>query len=166
MTVPIDKPTKFHVSSQLESAAKSILHVQSEQRTQRGFLHRTAEIPVNVRLTDKSMWNNSTQFALGDLQSGLDELTRHAREWTSMVGHTLNKKKKYIGPLKGTVLLQKEVRKQKAEGTFSLDKHINSKLPEPVDRKKLRNRYSLEKLNKVVVDDHSGVWGENPVDGR
>lgn len=46
----IDKPSKFHISTQLESTARDILAARAEDRIQAGHFMRTQEMPVNSKL--------------------------------------------------------------------------------------------------------------------
>jgi hypothetical protein len=166
MTQPVDVPTKFHVSMQLEDTVREILQTRNESRIQSGWINRTAELPSNPNLADHDQWALSTQFKLKDVDNRLDTITTHSKEWTKKVGDSLLTSKKYVGPMESTMLLQKEVRRQKAEGIFSLDKQINDPPIERVNRKALKNRFPNEKLNIHIDEKHSGVWEVNKVDGR
>lgn len=166
MTMPIDKPTKFHISCQLESTVRDILQTREGSRIQRGWTHRTRELPNHPDLEDKDKWKESTQFSLKEVNNQLDSITTHSKDWTKKVGESLLKNKKYVGPMKSTMLLQKEVRKQKSDGTFSLNKQIHRPPTPPVNRKALKNRFPNESLNIHVREEHSGVWETNRVDGK
>ena len=50
LLVAIDKPSKFHISTQLESTARDILAARAEDRIQAGHFMRTQEMPVNSKL--------------------------------------------------------------------------------------------------------------------
>lgn len=46
----LDKPTKFHISTQLESTAREILSAKQSDRIQAGQFMRTKEMPINPKL--------------------------------------------------------------------------------------------------------------------
>ena len=48
--VALDRPSKFHISTQLESTAKEILATKAVDRIQAGHFMRTLEAPVNPKL--------------------------------------------------------------------------------------------------------------------
>jgi hypothetical protein len=168
MVEPIDRPTKFHVSTQLESRALELKEIKSTNRIQNGYFTRTGEMPVHPNLIDAEPWKVSTEISLKEKDQKLDRMTAKAKEWTSKV----NTKpgtftvKPYLGPLKAAAELQNTIRKQKAEGTFSLKKQVNRPGSAPVDRTKLVNRIPNETKNVYSTHTHSGVYETNKVDGR
>lgn len=163
---PIDKSTKFHISTQLPSTAKEILEIYKQDRLQRGQYNRTLEMPVHPNLADASPWNLSTVLTLKEQKTGLDNMTNHARVWTAEVTVTLPQKKEYIGPVKGFKILQDEIRQLKSEGLFSTKLKLTCPYTEPATEEKRHNHLLNEKINKVSRFEHSGVWGKNKVDGR
>mmetsp|Transcript_24160 Transcript_24160/g.33132 ORF Transcript_24160/g.33132 Transcript_24160/m.33132 type:complete len:318 (+) Transcript_24160:24-977(+) len=161
----IDKPTKFHVSTQLESTAREILSAKQSDRIQAGHFMRTKEMPINTKLEGYTPWNESTSFSRREKDQTLAEITKNATNWSAQISQTLPRKKSYDTPQQTTVLFQEEVRRQKKAGEFSLTKQVYQPPLSPVDRTKLRNRYAIEKPNLKTKNSHSGVW-EVGHDGR
>lgn len=167
MLEPIDKPTKLHVSTQLESRALELKEIRSTNRIQNGFFMRTGEMPSHPKLADAEPWKVSTEISLKEKDKRLDSMTLKAKEWTGKVNATPEKfTKPYLGPLKSVIELQNTIRKQKAEGTFSIKKQVNRPASAPVDRTKLVNRLAIEKPVILTTTVHSGVYETNKVDGR
>ena len=163
---PIDKPTKMHVSTQYESTAQSILDRKASSRFLSGNFNRTGEMPSHPNLTDAEKWNVSTFVEPKQINQQLDDMTKRAQEWSAQVTNSEQLLKKRVSLIKSTKLIQEEVRKQKAEGTFSSTKLVHRPRTAPVDRKKLKNRFPNEKLNKMSTHQHSGVWEMNKLEGR
>jgi hypothetical protein len=115
---------------------------------------------------DALNWQTSTIVNTPVVNKQLDAITDKALNWTRQVNTSEQMKAKHTGPYQAAILLQNEIRRQKVAGTFSTDKQVNRPLTVPVDRKKLRNRFALEKLNKQSSHQHSGVWEPSKVDGR
>lgn len=128
LTAPIDMPTKFHISQQLEEQAQTIKELRDSDRIQRGYFQRTGEMPIHPSLTsDLEPWHMSTETG-GPvaLQSRLQEKTEKARVWTAKVNSRLDGvHKKYVNPMQDTINFQKEVRRQKAANIFTLEKHLH-----------------------------------------
>jgi hypothetical protein len=165
---PIDKPTKFHLSTQPESRALELRTIRGTNRIQNGQFARTGEMPVHPNLVDSESWKVSTEISLREKELKLLSMTDKAKNYTSKV-NTLQstfKIKPYVGPLKAAAELQDLIRKQKAEGTFSLKKQVNRPGSAPVDRTKLKNRVPNEHANVYSTYTHSGVYETNPVNGR
>jgi hypothetical protein len=163
---PLDKSTKFHVSTQLASKAEEILDAQARDMVQRGQLHRTQEMPVNRKLEENPAWNESTVLTLKELSIGLEKKTQHATQWTGKVTATLANKKDYIGPMKTVQLQQEQIRQLKSEGRFRPEFGLNRPLTKQVDRHRLRNRFMNSKLQTTISTAHSGVWAPSTIDGR
>lgn len=163
---PIDRSTKFHISTQLPSTAKEILETYERDRLQRGQYNRTLEMPVHPDLVDASPWNISTVLTLKEQKESLDAMTNHARAWTAEVTSTLPRKKEYIGPVKGFKLLQEEIRQLKSEGLFSTKEKLTRPYSEPAAEEKRQNHLLNEKVSKVKRYEHSGVWEKSKIDGR
>ena len=164
---PIDKPTKFHISTQIETRALDLKEIKSTNRIQNGYFTRTGEMPVHPNLIDAQPWNVSTEVDVKKKDQRLDTLTMKAKEWTSNINTgTETFKKPYKGPLQSAVELQNTIRQQKAEGTFSLKKQVNRPGSAPVDRTKLVNRLAIEKPNIFSTHTHSGVYEYNQSVGR
>lgn len=163
---PLDKSTKFHVSVQLETTAKEIMQMRKDNPVHRGQFHRTQEVPNHPDLVDATPWNNTAVLTVKELNQGLDEKTKHAQQWTGKVNATLKLKRSYVSPMQQTILMQEKIRQQKHEGTFSASELINPprKMPELTYTR--TNREQNDKMRKVKLTEHSGVWGPNSVDGR
>lgn len=159
---PLDVSTKFHISTQLSATAKQIMTMRATDAVQRGQHHRTLEMPIHPSLEDVKPWNNTTILTIKQQHQGLDAMTQHATQWSHQVNSTLAHKKEYIGPMQAAKLAQEKIRQLKAEGRFSaLNDRAGS---EPVDRKALKNRFMVGKLDTLQITTHSGVWGPN-IDG-
>jgi hypothetical protein len=163
---PIDKPTKFHISKQLSSTALQIIETQNQDRVQNGRFHRTAEMPINSKLEGSTAWQASTSFQTTELEKNLNIKTIKSLNWTKKVNETVKNKLEYDDPVKLTTLMQEEIRRQKSAGTFDPEKRLYRPPSAPVDRSLLRNRFAIEKPNKVIINQHSGVWETNKADGR
>jgi hypothetical protein len=163
---PLDKSTKFHVSVQLEKTAKEIVRLRQENPVHRGQFHRTLEVPNHPDLVDAKPWNNTAVLTLKELNQGLEKKTKHAQEWTGKVNETLKPKREYISPMQQTILMQEKIRQQKHEGTFSAKELINPPRKAPELTYTKHNRIQNDKMRKVKLTEHSGVWGPNSVDGR
>lgn len=162
----IDRPTKLHVSAQMESTAFEIRDERATCRVKNGNLNRTGEMPSHPKLEGALDWQVSTVINKPVVTKQLDAITDKALSWTRQVNASEQMRAKHTGPYQAAIILQNEIRRQKIAGTFSTDKQVNRPLTVPVDRKKLRNRFALEKLNKQSSHQHSGVWEPSKVDGR
>lgn len=165
---PIDKPTKFHISTQPETLALELKTIRGTNRIQGGHFNRTGEMPVHPDLIDATPWKLSTEVVLKEKDQRLADMTLKAQQSTRKVNSLSStfKSKPYVGPLKAAGELQDLIRKQKAEGTFSLKKQVNRPGLEPVDRSKLKNRVPNESANVYLSYSHSGVYENNPAVGR
>jgi hypothetical protein len=164
---PIDKPTKFHISTQLETRALELKDLRTTDRIQNGYFTRTGEMPNHPKLVDATPWNVSTETNPKEKEKKLGTMTLQAKEWSSKVNSSSDKlTKPYLGPLKGAIELQNTIRKQKMEGTFSVKKQVNRPGSAPVDRTKLVNRLANERPNVFTTYAHSGVYETNKVTGR
>lgn len=164
---PIDKPTKFHISTQLETRALEVNEIKSSDRIQRGNFTRTGEMPNHPNLVDATPWNVSTETDVREKEKRLEAMTLRAKEWTGRVNSSPERfTKPYVGPLQGTIELQNTIRKQKMEGTFSIKKQVNCPGATPVDRTKFSNRLLNEHPSVYTKHSHSGVFEVNRVTGR
>eukprot|EP01038_Epipyxis_sp_PR26KG_P006780 gene6780-9287_t len=164
---PIDKPTKYHISTQLTSTALEILKEKESDRIQNGIFHRNAEMPVHPKLQDAPKWEVST--AVADPKSrerSLSNITDHSLRWTAKVNKGFSEKTSYSTPIDSSILYQEEVRKQKLAGCFDSTKKLFRPRSAPIDRTVLVNRYKIEKPSKLIVHKHSGVWETSKIDGR
>jgi hypothetical protein len=162
---PLDKSTKFHISAQLASTAKTILDAQKENPIHRGQYKRTQEMPVHPNLEERS-WNSSMVLTPKELQSGLDHKTQRAHNWTKKVSKVLTVKQDYISPIQSTILFQEEVRQQKADGHFSLTEKVIRPRSEPADRPTFKNPKLNDKPQTRTLQEHTGIWERNRVDNK
>lgn len=163
---PVDKPTKFHISAQLESRALEILEAKDSDRVQKGNFNRTGEMPVHPNLDGKDNWNVSTYCERTEKDRRLDDITENAQEFTSVRNKKLFSAKKYVSPMQSTINLTKRVRDMKERGVFNADEAMNRKGMDPVDRKSYVNQLAIEKPNIVSTSVHSGIWERSRIDGR
>lgn len=163
---PLDKSTKFHISTQLGSTAKTILDQRAENPIYRGQFKRTQEMPVHPDLEYQKEWNNSTVLTVKELNQGLNKRTDNAQKWTKKVSKVLVTKKDYVSPMRSTILFQEEVRQQKADGTFSLTEKIIRPKSEPNEELTYRNPVLNDKPQTVTMSVHSGIWERNRVDNK
>jgi len=167
MTAPVDKPTKFHISRQLESEAMRVTMLQNESMLQRGQYKRTQEMPVHPNLIDALAWNNSNaKVPPAELQKSLDRMTAKSKKHTSKISETLGQTSLYVKPIDNTRNLIETIRHQKRTGEFSPEKMVNVKAEEPVNRKLLKNRQAIEPSRKYGEYYHTGVWELSKADGR
>lgn len=161
---PIDRSTKFHISSQLASTREQIMTIRESNPLERGRFHRTLEMPVHPKLQEAPAWNVSTVLTLKEQREGLVDKTVRAKDWTSAVSATISERKTYVGPMKSVKLLQEDIRLRKANGEFSVKEPIR---PHSTNEKPVtpRNHFLNEKPLKVKTQPHSGVWETSKVDG-
>lgn len=127
---------------------------------------RTQEMPINTNLMEpfENHWNLSTQTnSKKDNEQQLHNLTMNSLNKTKSMNQKL---KNYISPIDRSKALLDEVRKQKREGSFTLDKHVFHQPEEPINRTKLVNQYAVEPSLKFKTNYHSGVWELNKTEGR
>jgi hypothetical protein len=72
---PIDKPTKFHVSTTRHEDALKISTTMKGDPIQRRHFRRTEEMPVNATLADKPAWNSTTVLTIKTQNETLDKMT-------------------------------------------------------------------------------------------
>mmetsp|Transcript_10988 Transcript_10988/g.17913 ORF Transcript_10988/g.17913 Transcript_10988/m.17913 type:complete len:339 (-) Transcript_10988:157-1173(-) len=165
---PIDRPTKFHMSAQLETRALEINRIKSTNAVQSGRFTRTGEMPVHPNLEGKAPWNVSTEVNIKQKDLRLGAITDKAKEFTGKVNSKSStfKSKPYVGPMNSVIELQNTIRKQKAEGNFSVAKPVYRPTSAPIDRNVMKNRIPNEVPNKFVTHEHSGVYETNRIDGK
>jgi hypothetical protein len=163
---PLDKSTKFHISAQLESTARTILEKQKDSSIYRGQFKRTQEMPIHPNLENVPSWNSSSVLTVKELNEGLDKRTKKAQHWSTQVNATLPLKKEYISPMQSTILFQEEVRQQKSDGTFSLTSKVIRPKSEPLEKHTYRNEILNDKPQTVTLHEHSGVWERNPAENH
>lgn len=164
---PIDKSTKFHITRQTP-AQQTLLHTLKQQtRANKGYLHRTAEIPNHPTLDESIPWNTSTYAEQKTIDRNLEKITNHAKEWTSKVTNTLPTKTKYISPMESSILLQEKIRQQKYDGVFSTKNDVVRRpISVPIEPKEFKNRYLNEQPNRIQLNEHSGIWEKSRVENK
>lgn len=164
-----DKPTKFKVTLK-NSGAASLQSTNGKplyDSTIKDF-KRTEEMPVHPNLESDFTrdWHLSTAIGKKQFRDGQNKLDDAAKKNSLKKTPKLVTSKTYQSPMQLSVALQEEVRKQKREGTFSLEKQIYQPPEPPVNRSSLVNRYAVEPDLKFRTTKHSGVWSLNKTEGR
>lgn len=166
MVEPFDKPTKFHISSQMECTAQDIREQKASNRIQAGHFKRTEEMPQNPVLENYEPWASGQMITKKEMDQTLTDMTKKSLEWTSKVTKTVSPRTKYVSPVQSSKMFQEEVRRQKATNTFDLSKHVYAKPIPPVNRAVLKNRFAVEKKEIKTNHVHTGIWEKSKVDGR
>ena len=157
-------------SSEINAGADTRLSPALEESLTRGYFKRTAELPSSFQLLDAPQWNNRT----GSGQS--EDEDRQIRDYKLRVLAKQNSQRKlseltrsgnYLSPVKRVKQLQEEIRHQKRQGTFSLDRRI---LQNPVETEEeafpTKNRFAVETPTLLTTTRHSGVWELSKTEGR
>ena len=142
-----------------------------EASLQRGYFKRTAELPNSFKLLDAPQWNNRT----GSVGQTEDE-DRRIRDYKQRKLAKQNSQRKltklmssgtYLSPVKRVQQLQEEIREQKRQGTFSLDRRVVEHPAEDDDELfTFNNRFAIEKPTLLKTTRHSGVWGLSKAEGK
>lgn len=134
-----------------------------------GYFKRTEELPSSFKLVDAPAWNNRT----GVINDSEDRQIRDykqrklARQNSQRKLKQLVRSGSYLSPVKRTEELQEEIRRQKREGTFTLDKRIlRDPIEEKVELYSTNNRFAIERPRLLRSTRHSGVWELNKSEGR
>lgn len=173
----IDKPTKFHISQQLESTATNLIATTRSNLNNNlldtGYLKRTEPMPINPNLEGSKEWNASTTtVSRRQFQHKLEQMTQLAKETTAKKNLVFGTVFPYESPMESSIKYQEKVRLQKAEGRFDRTLHIDRPATVPVDRTQLRNRYLVGKpgsgsgSGKYSTHEHSGVYEYNAAERR
>ena len=72
---PIDRPTKFHVSTTRHEDALKITSTMKSDPIQRRNFRRTEEMPVNEKLVGKPAWNSTTVLTIKTQSETLEKMT-------------------------------------------------------------------------------------------
>jgi hypothetical protein len=167
---PLDKPTKFHISRQLESEANAIKEQMRTDPISRGMFGRVAEMPVHPNLVDAPKWQISTMLPYPEQYARLDSMTRKAMIETQKARDNRIKPKDYLTPIQQTIKIGNEARKKKLEGTFNVSEGISFStkraVTEPADPKQFKNRQAVERDMRYTTDQHSGKWEYNKVEKK
>lgn len=166
----LDKPTKFHISRQLQSEADNIKEQMRTNPISKGIFKRVLEMPVHENLIDAPSWQSSTVLPYSEQNKRLEFLTRKAMIETQKARETRIKPKNYLTPVQQTIKIGNEARKKKLEGTFNVSEGIsfNTKraVTEPADPKQFKNRQAVERDMRYTTDQHSGVWEYNKIEKK
>ena len=167
---PLDLPTKFHISAQLENDAEKIRQKMIEDRVSRGQFTRTGEMPVHPNLLDKGPWDFGMVLTPEVRQKCLDIKTDKARAWTAKSNDRILKQSaSYVGPMARVKQLTKTIRSQKKTGTWSIPtetKQMELHEQEPIDKSTFINRQAVEKSTRYKVEEHTGVYEFNKIEGK
>jgi hypothetical protein len=127
---------------------------------------RTQEMPIHPKFTEKKFeeeFNLSSKVNPKEFTTNLQQLTQHSRQQTLK---KTTKLKNYMSPMERSIAFQEEVRKQKRQGEFTLEKHVFHPPEEPINRKALVNSFAVEPSLKFKTNHHTGVWELNKTEGR
>jgi hypothetical protein len=127
---------------------------------------RTEEMPIHPKLTEtfESNWNLSNLVQKKEFQKSFQDLNQKSSQNSQKKAKKLLSN--YMTPMERTIAFQEEVRKQKREGAFTLEKHVFQPPEEPVNRKALVNTCAVEPSLKFKTTRHTGVWEMNKTEGR
>eukprot|EP01041_Mallomonas_annulata_P011554 gene11554-24166_t len=162
----LEKPSKLHFTSQLQSTANEIKQKMEADPIARGIYPRMTEMPIHPNLAEAKSWNCSTEILMEDKLAKAKEIEQKAKLYSQKKIKELNVKAQYMNPMELSMKLSQEVRAQKKSGTFSLDHHVFHHPPEEIDRKSLKNRYAIEISRKFKTTEHSGRWEFNNTEKR
>jgi uncharacterized protein (DUF3084 family) len=127
---------------------------------------RTQEMPIHPKFTEKKFeeeFNLSVKVNPKEISENHQQLTQQSRQQTLK---KTTKLKNYMTPMERSIAFQEEVRRQKRQGEFTLEKHVFHTPEEPIDRKALVNTFAVEPSLKFKTDHHTGVWEFNKTEGR
>jgi hypothetical protein len=169
---PVDKPTKFHLSKQLESQANDILQKKASGGTvTKGTLKRTEEMPIHPTL-ESATWNSGTVRTVKEHEADLEKITKKAvdacyrrrGDWQSCRRET------YTSPPGISVTFQDQVRQEKQKGAFEWRTCVararpttSSSVATTVNKKQ---RFKPENVRQYGKTQHSGTWEFSAVEGR
>ena len=97
---PIDKPTKFHVSTQLNSEVIELEQKMRADPIYAGIFRRTEELPNHPKLSNAVPWNPSTELLPSDKNSLLEELNKKSKQHSSRKKAALKPSTGYVNPEK------------------------------------------------------------------
>jgi hypothetical protein len=166
---PIDRPTKFHVSSQLESTASKIEQHMNMSLINRGQFKRTQEMPVHNRADEVGSWNSSTTITPKDISTGLDRKTKKALSSTSKSTTQLLKSSNYVSPKESVSKLSNLIVEQKRDQFFDPRLWVNRPRvneAEVFTKNESYNHEAIEKDFRYKTDSHSGAWQFNESENR
>jgi hypothetical protein len=173
---PVDKPTKFHMSKQLESTASNLLEAKAHASSVgKGTLKRTEEMPVHP-LLESTTWDYGIVRPLKLHEADLEKNTQKAVSVCKSKEGTWKScsKDHYVSPSDIGQIFQSQVREQKVNGSFdwrtcvarsSLSKSAPRGFVQmPAHSKK--PKFRPENVRKYGKTQHSGSWEFNAIEGR
>ena len=169
---PIDRPSKFKLSRQLDTEVARLQELHSSDPVQRGQFKRTQEMPTHPKLVDALAWDPRTVLPAAEQAVNLARMTARSRAATAKVNGSLGLTREYMSPESQVCSINETVRSQKRDGTFSRSEQLAShtkheqEVPLAVYRRSLRNRQALEPSRKYSTYAHSGTWELNATEGR
>lgn len=123
---PIDRPTKFHISRQQESTARSISSAMQSSRVNSGYLMRTEAMPQHPKLESAVGWNTSTAtLSTKQMDNKLQSMTATARLKTAPKNAKLGSLLPYETPIATTANQLEKIRSQKRDGVFDAKLYLN-----------------------------------------
>jgi hypothetical protein len=139
---PIDKSTKFHISTQTLSQTAKLSDLRKTNLTYQGMQKRTEEMPVHPNLVNSLQWNSSTYVDVKTTEKLSSEKTKRAEEWTKSRTKLLENIKTfetlyfdqyntvnrlpYINPVQSQTQLLESIRAMKREKRFDNSKQIGT----------------------------------------
>jgi hypothetical protein len=160
---PLDKPTKFHMSRQLESTAQRIKEESVNDMVKQGTLRRNLEMPNHPNLDDALSWSKTTVLSNKEKKNSYETMTLKSKKNSKSVSDKL---KNYETPMQHSDRMQAVVREQKRNGLFDVKKAILRPASPPVNRNLLTNRHKVEPSRKYKTNKHSGTWELSKFDNR
>ena len=176
LQAPLEKPSKFKVT--LKNTGNQVINnTTTASSTDQSELYpstiqtfkRTQEMPCHPKFeSDFSReWNLTNVITSKELKQSFQSLNESSHNNSIKKSKKFQKTtKNYVSPMQRSIDLQEEVRKQKRENTFTLEKHVFQQPEEPIDRNALVNRYAIEPSLKFKTTKHTGTWDFNKQEGR
>jgi len=165
LVAPIDKPTKFHISTMVEKDAAKNVELMRSDRLQRGQFARNAEVPTSWKLVDAKPWDNSCKQSDELRNKFFVQKTEKAMRNTRKINTSLEELD-YVSPIKRSKEVSKKVRDLKRSGQFSPKRALARPMEEKIDQTQFTNKFALEPSRKYTHSVHSGVWEYNQKEGK
>lgn len=164
---PIDKTSKFHISTQQPQEVEKIKTMAIEaSRLKSGQFNGTSEWIIHPDLIGATDWNCCTDLLPCDKNRAYDNLMKASTMHTKKQNKKIALKKDYVSPRERSAQVAEEVRKLKASNSFSKDRPVFQSAEKPINRKTLVNQFAIEPARKFKTTQHSGVWEFNAAEGR
>ena len=165
LVAPVDKPTKFHISTTLTEDAIKTMTIMRDDPLQRGRFFRTQEMPTHPKLQDAIPWDSSSKQNDNLRNSFFTSKGEKAKRNTRRVNKELEHLD-YIPPIKQAAAVTKRVRKLKRDGSFTLENALSDPKQNVEEAITYHNRQALEGSRKYTHHTHSGVYEFNKTEGR